>query len=296
MKGDEQGWPAERRFEARARLGEGPVWDAAAGRLLWVDIYNNRVHRFDPERRAGEVLSLPEIVPCVAPAADGRLLVALRNDLALFTPETGDLERLATREADRPGNRFNDGAVDARGRFWIGTMNPDRRGQGALYRLDPDGSVTTVETGLSISNGIGWSPDGGTLYLTDSPEKRIYAYDFDEQRGTLSHRRVHVDLGDADHFPDGLAVDAEGCIWSAQWDGACVIRFDLRGREIDRLTLPVPRPTSCAFGGPDLRTLFITSASVALSEQQIQDAPLSGDLFWADVGVAGLPRSVFRDP
>lgn len=152
-----------------------------------------------------------------------------------------------------------------------------------------------MESGLTISNGMGWSPDGGTFYLTDSPLRRIYAYDHDEESGEITGRRVFADLTGSPAFPDGLAVDAEGCVWSAQWDGWCVIRFAPDGREIQRLELPVQRPTSCCFGGPELRTLYITSASVGLSEREIQVCPLSGDLFRVDTETQGLPGQPFDD-
>jgi sugar lactone lactonase YvrE len=289
----EHPFPADRIFEVRARLGEGPVWDDEAQRLYCVDIYNHRVHRFDPKTRRDEILRLPEIVTCVVPTRSRRLLVALHHDLALLDPDTGDLARVLTLEVDRPRNRFNDGKVDSRGRFWIGTMSPDDPGRGSLYRYDPDGTVRTMETSLTISNGMGWSPDQTTFYHTDSQVKLIYAYDYDDESGMLANRRVFADLTSGAAFPDGLAVDAEGCVWSAQWDGWCVIRFAPDGREIQRLPLPVQRPTSCCFGGPDLRTLYITSASVALSEREIQECPLSGDLFWMETDVPGLPPGRF---
>ena len=291
----DQSWPEEQVFEARARLGEGPVWDAASRVLYWVDIYNHRIHRFDPAAGRDEVLRLPEIVTSVVPTRTGRLLVSLRHDLATLDPSSGELTRTLTLEADRPGNRFNDGKVDARGRFWIGTMSADEPEQGSLYRYDPDGSVRTMVTGLTISNGMGWSPDRKVFYHTDSPTRRIFAYAHDEESGEITDRRLFADLSADSSFPDGLTVDAEGCIWSAQWDGWCVIRFAPDGREIDRVQLPVQRPTSCCFGGPDLRTLYITSASVGLSEREIQACPLSGDLFWMEADVPGLPSDPFGD-
>jgi sugar lactone lactonase YvrE len=291
----ENTWQSSAVFEARARLGEGPVWDARARRLYWVDIYNHRIHRFDPTARQDEIFRLPEIVTCVVPTRAGLLLLALRHDLALLDPSTEELTRILTLEADRPDQRFNDGKVDSRGRFWIGTMSVEGLAHGALYRYNAGGSVRTMQSGLSISNGMGWSPDGGTFYHTDSPLRRIYAYDYDEESGEITGRRVFADLTGSPAFPDGLAVDAEGCVWSAQWDGWCVIRFAPDGREIRRLELPVQRPTSCCFGGPELRTLYITSASVGLSEREIQLCPLSGDLFWVETETQGLPGQPFDD-
>lgn len=291
----ENAWQSSDVLEVRARLGEGPVWDARTRRLYWVDIYNHRIHRFDPAARQEEIIRLPEIVTCVAPTRAGHLLLALRHDLALLDSSMEEPTRILTLEGDRPDQRFNDGKVDSRGRFWIGTMSVEGLPQGSLYRYDPGGSVRTMESGITISNGMGWSPDGGTFYHTDSALRRIFAYDYEEESGEITGRRVFADLTASAAFPDGLAVDAEGCVWSAQWDGWCVIRFAPDGREILRLELPVQRPTSCCFGGPELTTLYITSASVGLSEKEIQLCPLSGDLFWVETGTQGLPGQPFDD-
>lgn len=277
---------------ARARLGEGPAWDADAGVLWWVDIYNHRVHRFDPATGGDRAYEVGEVVTCAVPAAPGTLLLALRRDLALLDAATGRVERVATVLPERKGLRFNDGKCDARGRFWIGSMSAEEGGA-ALYRYDPDGEVRMMETGLTISNGVGWSPDGETFYLTDSPSKKIYAYRFDPEAGTLSGRRVFADLGSGDAFPDGLAVDAEGCVWSAQWDGGCVIRFDPDGREAERVRVPVRRPTSCAFGGVDGRDLYLTSASIGLGEEEIEEGFHAGDLFRLRAQAPGLPTIRF---
>ena len=277
---------------ARARLGEGPSWDARAGVLWWVDIHNHRVHRLDPATGADTAWEVGETVGCAVPAADGRVLLALRRGLALLDPETGGTERLATLLPDRPGLRLNDGKCDARGRLWVGSMSPEPGGA-ALFRCDPDGSVREVEGGLTLSNGLGWSPDGRTFYLTDSAEKVIHAYDFGVEAGELSGRRVFADLSGSEPTPDGLAVDAEGCVWSAQWDGGCIVRFAPDGREAGRVALPVPRPTSCAFGGPDGAELYVTSASIGLGEEEIEESVESGDLFVLRPGVAGPPATPF---
>jgi sugar lactone lactonase YvrE len=286
--------PPERVLRARARLGEGPVWDAATGTLLWVDIFDHAVHRFDPASGRDEWWDVGEVVGCVWPSADGRLLVALRSRLALLDPRTGDVQPFAS-VPEPARNRLNDGACDARGRFWFGSFSPERGGA-SLYRYDPGDGVRRMESGLTISNGLGWSPDGGTFYLTDSPAQRIHACDFDADAGTLSHRRTFVDLRGQDGFPDGLAVDAEGGVWSARFAGGCVVRYDERGRETARVAFPVPRPTSCAFGGPGLRDLYVTSASVGMSEEEIEAAFDSGDLFRLQPGIAGIPAHPFVPP
>ncbi|HEX7242344.1 MAG TPA: SMP-30/gluconolactonase/LRE family protein [Longimicrobiaceae bacterium] len=277
---------------ARARLGEGPAWDAEAGVLWWVDILNHRVHRFDPASGADRAYEVGEPVSCAVPAAGGGLLLALRRDLALLDPATGSLERLAAVLPERRGTRFNDGKCDARGRFWIGSMAAETGGA-ALHRFDPDGSVHVMETGLTVSNGLGWSPDGRVFYLADSPAKTIHAYDFDPDAGTISGRRTFADLTGGDALPDGLAVDEEGCVWSAQWDGWGVVRFAPDGRELLRVRMPVRHATSCAFGGADGRDLYVTSASAGLDEEELEDALESGDVFHLRAPAAGLPTGRF---
>jgi sugar lactone lactonase YvrE len=274
--------------EARARLGEGPVWDDRTQSLFWIDILNYRVHQFFPERGTDRVFDVGDLVGSVALTHSDTLLVALRHGLARLDLATGEVEHLLEVEEGKPDNKLNDGKPDAQGRFWFGSFSQNE-GEAALYRYDPDGSLHVMQDGMTGSNGLGWSPDGGTFYLTESGEKKIYAFDFDGDAGEIRNRRVFVDLSDDDATPDGLSVDEDGYVWSAQFDGAGVIRFAPDGLEASRLHLPVKRTTSCAFGGPDRKHLYVTTASVGLSEQEIDENLHSGDLFCADMGVAGLP-------
>jgi sugar lactone lactonase YvrE len=275
----------------RARLGERPCWDAQAQRLYWVDIYNHRVHEFDPVTGNDRFFDVGEVVTCLAPAGENRLIIALRHHLAFLDTQSGTLTPLV--ESKKSANiRFNDGKCDRLGRFWVGTLCI-AGAKASLYRYDTDGTLNEMETGLTISNGLGWSPDHKTFYLTDSTPKMIYAYDFDLSSGEIENRRIFVDLSEFPFGPDGLAVDSQGCIWSAMWDGWCIIRFDPNGQEILRIPMPVPRPTSCTFGGSDLTTLYITTASVGLSEAEIQDSIFSGDLFALKTQVTGFAANHF---
>ncbi len=284
-------------YAARARLGEGPTWNDATRTLSWVDILNHRVHQFLPGSGENRVYEVGDVVGCAVPTRGNALLLALRHDLAALDLASGAVRHILPIEPDKPENRLNDGKCDPRGRFWVGSMRAEETGHGSLYRYDPDGSLHVMETGLGISNGLGWSPDGTTFYLTDTPAQTIYAYDFDGAAGAISNRRVLVDLSGEDLFPDGLTVDSEGCIWSAQWAGACVIRFAPSGRELLRVPLPVKCPTSCVFGGSDLNRLYITSASVGLSEQEIEQYFFSGDLFCLPTDIVGMPTFRFAgDP
>lgn len=276
-------------LDARARLGEGPVWDAASQTLFWVDVYNHRVHRFDPATGKNHYFDTGEVVAALAPAGPDRLLIARKASLAYLNTQTGKIQHLVSLDFPSPGDtRCNDGKCDSQGRFWIGTCS-NTPGAAALYRYDLDGTLHTLETGLTISNGLGWSPDGATFYLTDSALHKIYAYDFEPQTGTLSNRRVFIDLSAEAVEPDGLTLDSQGNIWSALWGGWAIACFAPTGQEVCRIKMPVPRPTSLTFGGRDLSDLYITSASVDMTQAELQDCPIAGDLFSISTQTMGLP-------
>ncbi|HSM82198.1 MAG TPA: SMP-30/gluconolactonase/LRE family protein [Nodosilinea sp.] len=284
---------AQNVLHARARLGEGPLWDGAKQVLYWVDILNHRVHVFEPSSGDDCHWEVGDVGSALALRAGEQLLVAMGNRIASLDLTSGQVETLHALHFDTPGTRFNDGKCDPQGRFWIGTMSPEHPGQAALYRYDPDGTVRTMETGLTISNGLGWSPDGGTFYLTDSPQRKIYAYRFDGESGEICDRTVAIDLGDEPVEPDGLAIDADGNIWTALWDGWAVACFSPQGEALGRVSLPVSRPTCPTFGGPNLSTLYVTTASVGLSQKEIQQGFYSGDVFAIAAPVSGLPTHPF---
>jgi sugar lactone lactonase YvrE len=280
-------------LSARARLGECPVWQAVGQKLFWVDVYNHRVHQFDPATGKDCCVDTGDVVSAIALAGRDRLLIALSDRLAWLHLPTGVVEIIHRFEFPFPvGTRLNDGKCDAQGRFWIGSCS-DRRGQAALYRYDPDGSLHTMETGLTIANGLAWSPDGSTFYLTDSAQHKIFAYDFLAETGAIVNRRVLIDLSTEGVEPDGLTIDIHGNLWSALWDGWCVACFDATGQEKSRIQLPISRPTSVTFGGPDLTDLYITSASVGLSQKEIQKSHTAGDIFCVPSGFQGMPTQSF---
>lgn len=271
---------AEIAFDIRARLGEGALWDWRGGRLVSVDIVGGRVLVSDPSDGSTHAVEVGQPVSAAMLRGEHELLLATRDGFMSLDLETDAATSLVEVEADRPGNRMNDAACDARGRCFAGTMADDSSpGAGTLYRLDPDLSVHALFDGLSISNGIGWSPSGRLMYHVDTPTLGIDAYDFDEAHGLPSGRRRLVETDPAWGSPDGLAVDAEGCIWVAFWDGSAVRRFDPAGALIAAIELPVARPTRPAFGGPDLDQLFVTTAG--------------GPIFVLEAGVRGLRANVF---
>lgn len=277
---------------ARSRLGECPVWDAQQQRLFWVDVYNHRLHQFDPATGSDRYFDLGEVVSAIALTDTNQLLLALRDRLILFNLQTETVTPLCQITFSQPTTRLNDGKCDPQGRFWIGTVCTIK-GEANLYRYNPDGSLQVMETELTISNGLGWSPDGVTFYLTDSALHHIYAYDFEGRTGTISNRRLLIDLSQEGVEPDGLTIDTEGNIWSALWNGWCVACFSPAGQELFRVPLPVQRPTSVTFAGPDLTDLYITSASVGLSQREIQQGFMAGDLFHCSAPVPGLPTQRF---
>jgi len=279
---------------ARNTLGEGPVWCPREQALYWVDIEKSSLQRFDPQSGAVRRWVLPERIGSFALRENGGAVLALASGFAFFDLETGALERLTAPEKDNPRNRFNDGKCDRAGRFWAGTMD-DRLSQhtGALYCLDPLLSCRRVESGIGIPNSIAWSPDDRVFYFADTMDRVIYAYDFDRAAGMIANRRIFCTMEGQAGAPDGSTVDAEGCLWNAQWDGWRVVRYDPEGRVERIVELPVQKPTSCMFGGPGLATLYVTSAIWDLDEQALARQPLAGALLAMDVGVRGLPEPRF---
>ena len=272
------------------RLGEGPMWSPEEQALYWVDIVNHRIHRLYPGTGKHESFDVGLPVAVLALRASGGLVTATANGFALWDPQTRALEFITNPEADRPQNRFNDGAVDSQGRFWAGTMNGDDNAapDGCLYRLDPDGSVHKMEEGLAVANGTAWSPDERTMYLTDTFRRVIWAYDYDAASGTISNRRPFVRVPEEEGFPDGHTVDSEGCVWGAHWGGSEVTRYDPTGKVDRKIRLPVQNVTSCVFGGENLDDLYITTAWYGMSDEEREKQPLAGDLFRVKVGIKGI--------
>lgn len=280
--------------QADALLGESPLWSPDERALYWVDIKNPRLFRHDMASGTTRVTQLPETVGAIAMRQGGGLIAAARSGFA-YIEQDGTLgPAFCTPEADRPGNRFNDGKCDRAGRFWAASMHDGETDpSGSLYRLDGAHRCTRMEDGFVIGNGLGWSPDNRIFYFTDSVARRIYAYDFDIESGAIANRRLFATIPDDAGFPDGLCVDAAGHVWSAHWDGWRVTRYAPDGRIAEVVRVPVPRPTSCAFGGVDLETLYITSARVRLSDAELARSPLSGSILSLRPGIRGLPEPAF---
>jgi sugar lactone lactonase YvrE len=273
-----------------ASLGEGPVWDGARRSLVWVDIMAHEVHRLDPVTGRDAALDVGQPVGAVAPRSAGGLVLALRDGFALLGDDDGSLSWIAEIEKDNPANRMNDGACDSAGRFWAGTMAFESTpGAGALYRLDVDHRVEKVLEGVTISNGIAWSLDDTKMYFIDTPTQGIDVFDYDPETGAIGERRRAFHIEPDAGAPDGMTMDAEGCLWVALYGGGAVRRYTTEGKLLDVVELPTAHITSCTFGGDDLGDLYITSASQELSTAQLNAQPHAGALFRCRPGVTGTP-------
>ena len=272
-----------------AFLGEAPVWLEKSAELLWVDILAPAAHLSRVDTSQTRTIALGELVGAIVPRKRGGFVAAAQSGFRALDLNSGETILMASPD-DIGGRRFNDAKCDPAGRLWAGTLSIDASpGKGVLYCLDPDSGLRTIEQGFDICNGMGWSPDSSTYYLADSGARKIYAYDFDLASGSVANRRIFVDCSQGDGMPDGLAVDSDGCIWVAMWDGWAVRRYTADGRLDRTLSMPVPRPTSCAFGGRHNQTLFITSARIRLSASQLAAAPMSGSVFALPVETSGVP-------
>lgn len=280
----------------RATLGEGPVWDQRTGTLYWVDIVSGSVMAQAPEAAEPAKIDVEAQVGCLGLTDDPHVLVVgMRTGWHLLDVRTGRRTFLADPEVDRPACRFNDGSVDPAGRFWTGSLEDSETGPGGrLYRLGHDGTYTVVDQGFYCSNGMDWSPDGRWMYFVDSRADVIYRYAFDVESGAAVDRRVFADTSSLPGIPDGLRVDSAGDVWCAFWDGAQLIRFTPDGAVAEVVPVPVLRPTSIAFGGDDLRTMYVTSASIDLTGEQLAEWPLSGAVLQRSADTPGRPSTPFR--
>lgn len=275
--------------QQRCKTGESPVWDAARACLWWVDINGPSLFQLTPATGAVAQWDFDESLGCVAVRADGTLLLALRSGLVRFDPATGEKSVIAAAPYDPKTYRFNDGKTDPQGRFWVGTMHEPRTERSAeLYCLTEMG-LESRASDVMVSNGLAWSPDGTRMYHSDTRAHAIYTYPMDPASGQIGARSVFATLAPEGGRPDGAAMDAEGCYWSAQFAGGRVLRFSPAGDILEEIRLPVSRCTMVAFGGVDLQTLYITSACEGLTEAEQAAEPLAGSLFNVAVTVKGQP-------
>jgi len=273
-------------------LGEGPLWNVKEQAIYWVDILGKQIQRFFPDEKKYEVFDVPLQVGLMAFREQGGLVCGTEDGFYFWEVGSKKMEFIAHPEKGKEGARFNDGKVDRKGRLWAGTMTP-QGATSALYRLDPDLTVSKLVDRVTISNGIGWSPDNTTMYFVDSIRYVINAFDYDHESGAISNRRPFVQL-DADFgIPDGLTIDSEGHVWCAIYDGWKVMRYAPTGEVSAQIDMPVSKPSSCMFGGKDLDELYITTIADGLSPEEKEEQPLAGDLFVVKTEVSGLPEPDF---
>ena len=284
-------------LDAQATLGEGPIWDQRENVLWWIDINEHRLHRFDPAQNQNRTFDIGQRVGTVVPRLSGGLMLAVQNGFASFDPGNGSLQVINDPEADRPENRFNDGKCDPAGRFWAGTLEliEENMQAGTLYCLFEDGHVEAKVPDVGISNGIVWTSDKKTMYYIDTPTRRVDAFDYDNDTGSVSNRRAAIKLpDDFVGYPDGMTIDAEDNLWVCFWGGWGVIQFDPRtGKQLARIDVPASQVTACALGGPELKDLYITTARRDLQGPALEKEPQAGGLFHAQVEVGGVPASAY---
>ncbi|MDE2820781.1 MAG: SMP-30/gluconolactonase/LRE family protein [Chloroflexota bacterium] len=281
-------------WEIPAQLGEGPVWVEAENAVYWVDIYRNQAHRYSLADGAKKTWTFDFAVTSLNPRRGGGFVGTIKDGFVAIDFDNLSVDPIQLPEADLPNNRFNDGKVDKSGRYWAGTMDLDQSAEtGALYRLDPDLSVSKVDDDYIICNGPTFSLDNSIIYHTDSIKRKIYALDIGAD-GSLSNKRLFAEFTkDTDGVPDGMTTDSEDCLWVAHFGGARVTRYSPAGEILQVVPIPALNITSCAFAGADLDTLYIVTASTAMSDEQLKQYPLAGSLFSYQPGVKGVPTPLF---
>ena len=281
--------------ECKNQLGEGVVWSSREQKVYWVDILGSEIWQYDPNTRETKSWKTPERMGCFAFREKGGLVAAFESGFYYYELESGKRKLIREIEKDLPTTRTNDGKCDRQGRFIMGGMDESENASpiSGVYRLDHDLSVHKLIEGVSCSNSICFSPDGKTMYFTDTWEKVIRAYNYDPDTGALGDRRVFNDFSGQPGLPDGSVIDSEGFLWNAQWNGHRVVRFSPDGR-VDRvIEIPAMNPTCAAFGGADLNMLFITTARAGLTPEILKAEPLSGGLFMLEPAIKGLPEPLF---
>jgi sugar lactone lactonase YvrE len=282
--------------EYTSSLAEGPVWDVARNAICWIDILNGIIQEFSPGQNTYRKIKLDQMIGSLALCEDGNFIAALQNGFTLVDRQTGALKPVVDPEDHLLNNRFNEGKCDPAGRFWAGTMSlSETSGAGSLYVLDATGTWKKKIAGVTISNGMAWSGDQKTFYFIDSPTFEIAAYDYDGLTGAITNRRVIIRTDPKEGFPDGMTIDVDGMLWVAHFNGWQVSRWDPKtGEKLQSIKMPVAKVTCCTFGGDELQDLYITTAKVGLTTDQLRAQPLAGSLFVIkDCGFQGMPAFLF---
>lgn len=282
-------------YEIGTTLGEGPVWDEIGEKLYWVDIMSGMVYIYDPKENSNKGFKIDGHVGAVALREKGGFVMVTENGFAFINLESQEITPIADPESNIPGNRFNDGKCDPYGRFWAGTMAyKEERGAGGLYCLNPDLSVEVKLKNVSISNGLAWNKNQDKFFYIDTTEQKVFSFDYNYKTGEISGKTIIREINNRIGFPDGMTIDEQDHLWIALYGGGKVIRVNPQnGDTVFEVKLPVPKPTSCTFGGKELNELFITTCRDDMSQSDIEQAPLSGSLFKVKLPYKGLPAYRF---
>lgn len=283
-------------LDVKATLGEGPHWDHQKQQLYWVDILENKVHVYHPNKNQQQTIEFSEPIGAVIPKGDHQLMLAMKNGIHEYDLETETLRKIVDPEESLPDNRFNDAKCDPSGRLWAGTMDMDGKlGRGTLYRLDHDEKITPMITNVSISNGLAWSPDNKYFYYIDTPTKEVKVYHYQDDTGNISEMIKTIAIPEELGNPDGMTIDSKGMLWIAHWGGAKVTRWDPYEEQLlEIVEVPAKNVTSCTFGGENLTDLYITTASVGISDEDRKKYPFSGGLFKVKTNVSGMVANTYQ--
>ena len=287
---------AQLEYEIESKLGEGAFWNHETQELYWVDIEGRQLHIYDPAKRTNRSLPTPSAIGTVVPQTDSTAVVALVDGIYIMNTNNGELIVLSEVEKEMTGNRFNDGKCDPNGNLWVGSMHYGQdQPVASVYKVNAMGKTEKMIDSVTISNGLVWTKDASTFYYIDTPTGTIEAFDYDHVWSTISNRRTAVTIPESLGSPDGMAIDAEDKLWVSLWNGNAVARFDpLTGELISKIEVPAHNVTSCAFGGPDLDKLYITTSSFDMTEEEQKKYPNAGSLFVANPGVKGVKSALFK--
>ena len=288
---------AELFYESSAELGEGALWDVQTNSLYWVDILGKTFNILNVEAKDNSSFSMPSAIGTVISASDSTVMVALVDGVYQYNFLEQELQPFALPDLTGKDVRFNDGKCDPSGRFWVGTMhNPQNKDDGSVYMFETDGTITEQIKGVTISNGIVWNKASTMMFYIDTPTQQVVSYEFDNATGQISNRRIVAEIPKEMGFPDGMTIDENDHLWVALWNGNAVINIDHKTGEIlNTVVVPAHNVTNCAFGGPNLDELYITTASVDMMDQEQKDFPHAGSIFLVKPGVRGIPSVRFGD-
>jgi len=287
---------AELEYKIESDLGEGAIWNYKTSELYWIDIEKKTLNIYNPKTKINNSINMPSRIGTVVPLNEEEVLSALEDGVYKTNLNTGASKLFVDMKEALVDSRLNDGKCDPSGRFWVGSMHLEQiEGRAKLYSVNNEGELNMKIDSVTISNGIVWTADKTKMYYIDTPTSEIKVYDFDNATGKISNGKVAVKIAEDLGFPDGMTIDENDMLWVGMWNGNAVIQFNpITGKVIQKIEVPAHNITSCAFGGPDLKTLYITSARVDMTDEELQQYPLSGSVFKVTPGVKGVKSSFYK--